>query len=124
MLNGSFCAVVSEIKLYERIAALERQIKEQTEMLSHRDITSQVLQDELQALQLELLSREEKMKDLERDNKSVLPNPFFFSFEVEKNTDHFLFFSFFLFFQLLERWLQRLNEEAARMNTQNEQLEV
>jgi len=84
LLNGSFCAVVSEIKLYERIAALERQIKEQTEMLSHRDITSQVLQDELQALQLELLSREEKMKDLERDNKSVLPNPFFFSFEVEK----------------------------------------
>ena len=50
-----------------------------------------VLHDELQALQLEMISREERMAHLESENN-----------------------------RLLERWLKHMNEEAATINKKNE----
>ena len=47
----------------------------------------QVLQDEMHALQLELLKMENRVKDLETENKA-----------------------------LIERWLRKIDEEALKMN--------
>jgi len=81
----------------------------------------------LQALQLELLLREDKAKDLERENRGVrsaLSNHLF-GIKYDFSFSYFFFsFSSFLSSQLLERWLQKMNEEASNMNQTNEQLEL
>lgn len=59
-------------------------IKKQSD---EQSIIIQVLQDEMQALQLELIKSEERTKELEAENKT-----------------------------LLERWLKKMNEEASKMN--------
>eukprot|EP01135_Chromosphaera_perkinsii_P009544 Nk52_evm1s1803 gene=Nk52_evmTU1s1803 len=59
--------------------------------LNEKALTVQVLQDELQAIQLELVKTTEKCEDLKRENEG-----------------------------LLERWLRKMNEEAQKMNKANE----
>jgi hypothetical protein len=52
-----------------------------------QSIIIQVLQDEMQALQLELIKAEGRTKELEAENRT-----------------------------LLERWLKKMNEEVSKMN--------
>lgn len=65
-----------------------------TELVREKDITIQVIQDELATLQLEMVKLDERQRDLERENA-----------------------------QLLQRWLKKMNEEADRMNAENVFLE-
>lgn len=64
--------------------------QEMTELVREKDITIQVIQDELATLQLEMVKLDERQRDLERENA-----------------------------QLLQRWLKKMNEEADRMNAEN-----
>lgn len=68
--------------------------QEMTELVREKDITIQVIQDELATLQLEMVKLDERQRDLERENA-----------------------------QLLQRWLKKMNEEADRMNAENVFLE-
>ncbi|KAF9167309.1 hypothetical protein DFQ27_009856 [Actinomortierella ambigua] len=67
-----------------------RKNQEMTELLREKDITIQVIQDELATLQLEMVKIDERQRDLERENA-----------------------------QLLQRWLKKMNEEADKMNAAN-----
>ncbi|KAF9995361.1 hypothetical protein BGZ80_011241 [Entomortierella chlamydospora] len=64
------------------------------ERLNEKNVTIQVIQDELQTLQLEMGKLDERQRELERENA-----------------------------QLLQRWLKMKNEEADRMNAANVFLE-
>ena len=64
----------------------------QEKLLEEKDVTIQVLQDELTALQLELLKVEERYNILECENKT-----------------------------LVDRWLEKMNQEAAALNLVNEE---
>ncbi|KAJ1981032.1 hypothetical protein H4R35_000875 [Dimargaris xerosporica] len=63
--------------------------------LREKDGTIQILQDEMTALQLELVTKEERLKKVEIENS-----------------------------QLVERWLKKMNEEADQMNQANLHLEA
>eukprot|EP01137_Pigoraptor_chileana_P015926 Opistho-2@72334 len=81
----------SEIAVLQSAVAIHiRQLEDVKGTVAEKDVTIQVLQDELQALQLELLRIEERNRDLERDNK-----------------------------ELVERWLRKMNEEAQKINDAN-----
>lgn len=75
----------SEFKLRDNNFHLEKRFNEVLEMSKAKEQTLQVLQDELQALRLFVAARDEKMRELELENKN-----------------------------LIERWIQKLNEEAAK----------
>jgi autophagy-related protein 16 len=55
--------------------------------LREKDVTIQILQDELAALQLEMVTTEDKIKRLGQEND-----------------------------ELLKRWMNKMNEEAEKMN--------
>ncbi|CAH7666445.1 autophagy-related protein 16 [Phakopsora pachyrhizi] len=69
------------------VARLRERVTNHAEVMREKERNVQILQDELSTLQLEYSQQEQKIKDLETDNAS-----------------------------LLQRWLDRLNDEAARMN--------
>eukprot|EP00160_Parvularia_atlantis_P020546 Unigene8564_Nuclearia_a/m.26226 Unigene8564_Nuclearia_a/g.26226 ORF Unigene8564_Nuclearia_a/g.26226 Unigene8564_Nuclearia_a/m.26226 type:complete len:554 (-) Unigene8564_Nuclearia_a:62-1723(-) len=79
-----------ELKLHDDNFNLSRQLLDERELSKNKDITNQVLHDELQALQLELINRNERLNKLEEENK-----------------------------QLLTRWLHKMNEEATKVNEAN-----
>ncbi|KAI8055850.1 WD40-repeat-containing domain protein [Syncephalis plumigaleata] len=87
-------ARVKESQAQTEIAQLNDELKVQIsrvdmqrEQLREKDITVQVLQDELSTAQLELYKMDERTKSLEQENK-----------------------------QLLDRWLKKMNQEADDMN--------
>ncbi|ORZ01381.1 WD40-repeat-containing domain protein [Syncephalastrum racemosum] len=59
----------------------------QMQQLKEKDVTIQILQDEVAAIQLEITTMEERNKKLEKENA-----------------------------QLLQRWLDKMNQEAEKMN--------
>ncbi|KJE90804.1 tipD [Capsaspora owczarzaki ATCC 30864] len=77
-------------ELLARIATSEKACEDVTARFNESMVAIQILQDELQALQLELLKVEERNKILEVENTS-----------------------------LVERWLRKMNEEALKMNEAN-----
>lgn len=81
-------------RLAESNHVLAHKNQEMTELVREKDITIQVIQDELATLQLEMVKLDERQRDLERENA-----------------------------QLLQRWLKKMNEEADRMNAENVFLE-
>ncbi|CAI2173670.1 16579_t:CDS:10 [Funneliformis geosporum] len=78
-------------RLTELNQALTAKVDLQVQVLREKDITIQLLQDELATLQLEIGKIDERMRDLERENG-----------------------------QLLQRWLRKMNEEAEKMNEANQ----
>ncbi|CAO3650799.1 unnamed protein product [Mucor fragilis] len=83
-----------DLKQTEEIKQLSDSVKKlstrcdlQTQQLREKDVTIQILQDELAALQLEMVTTEEKINILRKENE-----------------------------QLLERWISKMNEEADKMN--------
>ncbi|KAL1934483.1 hypothetical protein VTP01DRAFT_6665 [Rhizomucor pusillus] len=74
-------------RLNDQVARLTSKCELQTMQLKEKDVTIQILQDELAALQLEIITTEERSKKLEKEND-----------------------------QLLKRWLEKKNEEAEKMN--------
>ncbi|KAF9126856.1 hypothetical protein BGW39_006307 [Mortierella sp. 14UC] len=81
-------------RLTESNTFLARKNQEMTELVNEKNVTIQVIQDELTTLQLEMSKLDERQRDLERENA-----------------------------QLLQRWLKKMNEEADRMNAGNAFLE-
>ncbi|CAG8739756.1 30093_t:CDS:10 [Gigaspora margarita] len=77
-------------RLSEANQTLTNKVDLQAQVLREKDVTIQLLQDEVATLQLELGKIDERMKDLEKENG-----------------------------QLLQRWLKKMNEEAERMNEAN-----
>ncbi|RHZ49966.1 hypothetical protein Glove_508g52 [Diversispora epigaea] len=77
-------------RLTEANQTLTNKVDLHFQVLREKDITIQLLQDELSTLQLELGKIDERMKDLEKENG-----------------------------QLLQRWLKKMNEEAEKMNEAN-----
>ncbi|KAG0293148.1 hypothetical protein BGZ98_002307 [Dissophora globulifera] len=87
-------------RLTESNNILAHKHQEMVDLVNEKNITIQVIQDELTTLQLEMGKLDERQRDLERENA-----------------------------QLLQRWLKKMNEEAERMNAanvflENEQQEV
>ncbi|MBW0469590.1 hypothetical protein O181_009305 [Austropuccinia psidii MF-1] len=81
-----------ELRLLKiEVARLRERVANHSEVMREKERNVQILQDELSTLQLEYTQQEQKIKDLETDNAS-----------------------------LLQRWLDRLNVEAARMNDANQ----
>ncbi|CAG8500555.1 6832_t:CDS:10 [Funneliformis caledonium] len=78
-------------RLTDSNQALTAKVDLQVQVLREKDITIQLLQDELATLQLEIGKIDERMRDLERENG-----------------------------QLLQRWLRKMNEEAEKMNEANQ----
>ncbi|KAL1924972.1 uncharacterized protein VTP21DRAFT_4626 [Calcarisporiella thermophila] len=76
--------------LTEQYKALSKQNEQQKELLREKDGLIQILQDELAALHLELLKKEERLKTVEAENG-----------------------------QLVRRWLKKMNDEAEKMNEAN-----
>ncbi|KAI8647022.1 WD40-repeat-containing domain protein [Parasitella parasitica] len=77
-----------EIKhLSEAVKKLSAKCELQVQQLREKDVAIQILQDELAALQLEMVTTEDKIKKLRKEND-----------------------------QLLERWMNKMNEEAEKMN--------
>ncbi|KAI7902474.1 WD40-repeat-containing domain protein [Cokeromyces recurvatus] len=77
-----------EIKhLLEKVTKLSDLVELQVQQLHEKNNTIQILQDELAALQLEMYTTEEKNKKLTAENQ-----------------------------QLVERWINKMNEEAEKMN--------
>ncbi|CAO0791091.1 unnamed protein product [Mucor circinelloides] len=77
-----------EIKqLSDSVKKLSSKCELQTQQLREKDVTIQILQDELTALQLEMVTTEDKINVLRKENA-----------------------------QLLERWINKMNEEADKMN--------
>ncbi|KAF7732172.1 hypothetical protein EC973_006427, partial [Apophysomyces ossiformis] len=74
-------------RLEENINKLSSKCDLQVQQLREKDVTIQILQDELAALQLEIVTTEERSKKLEGENA-----------------------------QLLQRWLDKMNQEAEKMN--------
>ncbi|KAF8949489.1 hypothetical protein BGZ47_000030 [Haplosporangium gracile] len=81
-------------RLTESNTFLTRKNQQMTELVNEKNVTIQVIQDELTTLQLEMSKLDERQRDLERENA-----------------------------QLLQRWLKKMNEEADRMNAGNAFLE-
>ncbi|KAG0290612.1 hypothetical protein BGZ96_005925 [Linnemannia gamsii] len=81
-------------RLTESNTFLARKNQEMVELVNEKNVTIQVIQDELTTLQLEMSKLDERQRDLERENA-----------------------------QLLQRWLKKMNEEADRMNAGNAFLE-
>ncbi|RUS17762.1 autophagy protein 16 [Endogone sp. FLAS-F59071] len=82
---------VDEIQgLTERLRKLTEGNEGQTHLLREKDVTIQLLQDELATVQLEFLKTEERLKDLEKENG-----------------------------QLLQRWLKKMNDEVEKVNEAN-----
>ncbi|KAK3826584.1 MAG: autophagy protein 16 [Linnemannia elongata] len=81
-------------RLTESNTFLARKNQEMTDLVNEKNVTIQVIQDELTTLQLEMSKLDERQRDLERENA-----------------------------QLLQRWLKKMNEEADRMNAGNAFLE-
>ncbi|KAF9190262.1 hypothetical protein BGZ51_008793 [Haplosporangium sp. Z 767] len=81
-------------RLTETNHFLAHKNQELTDLVNEKNITIQVIQDELTTLQLEMGKLDERQRDLERENA-----------------------------QLLQRWLKKMNEEADRMNAANVFLE-
>ncbi|KAI8331108.1 WD40-repeat-containing domain protein [Blakeslea trispora] len=73
--------------LTRSVQALSKKCDLQVQQLREKDVAIQILQDELAALQLEIHTTEEKNKKLVAENA-----------------------------QLVERWIQKMNEEAEKMN--------
>ncbi|KAI9313093.1 WD40-repeat-containing domain protein [Dichotomocladium elegans] len=83
---------IEEIKeLSSKIKHLSAKVELQIEQLREKDVTIQILQDELAAIQLEIVSIEQRNKKLEGENA-----------------------------QLLQRWLEKMNQEADKMNEATE----
>lgn len=83
-----------DIKQTDEIKQLSDSVKKlttkcdlQIQQLREKDVTIQILQDELAALQLEMVTTEDKIKILRKENE-----------------------------QLLQRWMNKMNEEAEKMN--------
>ncbi|KAI7870148.1 WD40-repeat-containing domain protein [Spinellus fusiger] len=74
-------------QLSDTKAALFQQCDLQTQQLREKNIGIQFIQDELATLRLEIITTEERSKKLEKENA-----------------------------QLLERWINKMNEEAEKMN--------
>ncbi|KAI9598818.1 autophagy-related protein 16 [Syncephalis fuscata] len=74
-------------QLSDELKVQTSRVDMQREQLREKDVTVQVLQDELSTAQLELYKMDERTKTLEIENK-----------------------------QLLDRWLQKMNQEADDMN--------
>lgn len=90
-----FTTCVNSIRrLTESNTFLARKNQEMTDLVNEKNVTIQVIQDELTTLQLEMSKLDERQRDLERENA-----------------------------QLLQRWLKKMNEEADRMNAGNAFLE-
>ncbi|KAI1311954.1 hypothetical protein EDD11_003234 [Mortierella claussenii] len=81
-------------RLTESNRVLTHRNQEFVDLVNEKNITIQVIQDELTTLQLEMGKLDERQRDLERENG-----------------------------QLLQRWLKMKNEEAERMNAANVFLE-
>ncbi|KAF9912547.1 hypothetical protein BX616_010300, partial [Lobosporangium transversale] len=77
-------------RLTESNHILAHKNQELLDLVNEKNVTIQVIQDELTTLQLEMGKLDERQRDLERENA-----------------------------QLLQRWLKMKNEEADRMNAQN-----
>ncbi|CAO3697135.1 unnamed protein product [Rhizopus microsporus] len=75
------------IQLSDQVKKLSAKCELQVYQLKEKDVTIQILQDELTALQLEITTTEEKNKNLSIENK-----------------------------QLLQRWIDLKNAEAEKMN--------
>ncbi|KAG0180011.1 hypothetical protein DFQ29_001385 [Apophysomyces sp. BC1021] len=74
-------------RLLENVTKLTSKCDLQVQQLREKDVTIQILQDELAALQLEIVTTEERSKKLQKENA-----------------------------QLLQRWLDKMNQEAEKMN--------
>ncbi|RCH84222.1 hypothetical protein CU098_005468, partial [Rhizopus stolonifer] len=74
-------------QLSDNVTTLSKKCDLQIQQLREKDVTIQILQDELAALQLEIHTTEEKNKRLTTENV-----------------------------QLVERWMNKMNEEAEKMN--------
>lgn len=72
-------------------ARLRERVASHAEVMREKERNVQILQDELSTLQLEYTQQEQKIKDLKSDNAS-----------------------------LLQRWLDKVHEEAVRMNDANQ----
>ncbi|KAI8333076.1 WD40-repeat-containing domain protein [Chlamydoabsidia padenii] len=88
----------TEVKQKQELAALiesTRKLTEkcqlQTEQLREKDVTIQILQDELSALQLEINTTEDRNQQLTKEN-----------------------------LQLVQRWMEKMNSEAEKMNEATE----
>ncbi|KAJ1654947.1 hypothetical protein IWQ61_005214 [Dispira simplex] len=73
----------------------QKTLEDYVHLVKEKDGIIQILQDEMTALQLELVTKEEKLKKVEFENS-----------------------------QLVERWLRKMNEEAEHMNQANHQAEA
>jgi len=82
-------------RLRADLRLLDRKSKNREEEMAEKNRSLETIQDELLALQLQLNVSEDRSKALEDDNK-----------------------------QLVERWMQRMAQEAAQMNRANEALEA
>jgi len=74
----------------DEIASLKRKVDQHNDLMAEKDERLQTLHDELQNLELELNQVSERNSELKRDNAS-----------------------------LLSRWLDKMNEEAEKMNSAN-----
>ncbi|CAO3596050.1 unnamed protein product [Absidia cylindrospora] len=74
-------------QLTEKAAKLSSKCQLQIEQLREKDVTIQILQDELSALQLEITTTEERNQQLTKEN-----------------------------LQLVQRWMEKMNSEADKMN--------
>jgi len=74
----------------EEILVLRRKVDQHNELMGEKDERLQILHDEIQALELELNQMNEKNKELKQDNAS-----------------------------LLSRWLDKVSEEAEKVNVAN-----
>ncbi|PLW17911.1 hypothetical protein PCASD_08806 [Puccinia coronata f. sp. avenae] len=85
-------AEVEETRLLRVEAArLRERVASHAEVMREKERNVQILQDELSTLQLEYTQQEQKIKDLKSDNAN-----------------------------LLQRWLDKVHEEAVRMNDANQ----
>lgn len=76
--------IYSDIKLHDHIFSLEKQLRELQELTRNKDMATQVLHDELQALQLEVSNRDDRLRELEQSNR-----------------------------RLAEQWMKKLNDDTA-----------
>ena len=97
-------------------------------MISDWTFLQKILQDELSTLQLEYTQQEQKIKDLKSDNanllqRSVITEGFIPNSKRSKNVGKNIidkFSNLVTRLSELPRWLDKVHEEAVRMNDANQ----
>ncbi|KAL1920745.1 uncharacterized protein VTP21DRAFT_11380 [Calcarisporiella thermophila] len=78
----------------EQVNTLKKKYDQQIELIREKNRLIQILQDEIAALQLELTKNEERLREVDKENK-----------------------------ELIDRWMRRVSDEAEKMNQANIQYE-